>query len=37
MIGEGKKLRPIKYGPFKIMENIGTNAFYLDLPSYMHM
>jgi hypothetical protein len=37
MKGEGKKLRPIRYGPFKILENIGTNAFRLDLPSYMQM
>jgi hypothetical protein len=37
MKGEGKNLRPIRYGPFKILENIGTNAFHLDLPSYMQM
>ena len=30
--GEGKKLKPIHYGPFKILENIGTNAFKLDFP-----
>ena len=30
-------IRPINYGPFKIMDNIGTNAFHLDLSSYMHM
>ena len=33
--GEGKKLKPILYGPFKIQEKIGNNAFRLDLPSYM--
>ena len=33
--GEGKKLKPIRYGPFRILENIGNNAFRLDLPSYM--
>ena len=33
--GEGKKLKPIRYGPFKILENIGNNAFKLDFPSYM--
>jgi hypothetical protein len=37
MKGEGKNLRPIRYGPFKILENIGTNAFHLDLPAYMQM
>ena len=37
MTGEGKKLIPIKYGPFRIVEHIGTNAFHLDLPSYIHM
>jgi hypothetical protein len=37
MKGEGKKLRPIQYGPFKILENIGTNAFRLDILAYMKM
>ena len=35
--GEGKKLKPICYGPFQILENIGNNAFKLDLPSYMQI
>jgi hypothetical protein len=30
--GEGKKLKPIIYGPFKFLEKIGNNAFRLDLP-----
>ena len=33
--GEGEKLKPINYGPFKILEKIGNNSFRLDLPSYM--
>ena len=37
MQGEGKKLKPIKYGPFKILEKIGENAFCLDLLAYMHI
>jgi len=37
MQGEGKKLKPIRYGPFKILEKIGENAFHLDFPSYMHI
>jgi len=37
MKGEGKKLRPIRYGPFTILEKIGNNAFRLDLPIYMQM
>ena len=37
MKGEGKKLRTIQYGPFNILEKIGTNAFHLDLPTYMQM
>jgi hypothetical protein len=35
--GEGKKLKPIRYGPFKILEKIGSNALHLDLPPYMKM
>jgi hypothetical protein len=37
MKGEGKNLRSIRYGPFRIMDKIGTNAFQLDLLSYKHM
>ena len=37
MQGEGKKLKPIRYGPFKIIKQVGNNAFQLDLPSYMQM
>jgi hypothetical protein len=35
--GEGKKLKPIHYGPFTILEKSGTNAFCLDLPPYMQI
>jgi hypothetical protein len=35
--GEGKKLKPIRYGPFTILEKRDTNAFRLDLPPYMHI
>jgi hypothetical protein len=35
--GEGKKLKPIRYGPFTILEKSGTNAFHLDLPPYMQI
>ena len=35
--GEGKKLKPIRYGAFKILEKIGNNALRLDLPSYMQI
>ncbi|KAI5311988.1 hypothetical protein L3X38_041161 [Prunus dulcis] len=34
--GEGKKLKPIRYGPFKIIKHIGDNVFQLELPPYMH-
>jgi hypothetical protein len=35
--GEGIKIKPIRYGPFWILEKIGTNSFHLDFPSYMQM
>jgi hypothetical protein len=35
--GEGKKINPIRYGPFTILEKSGTNAFRLDLPPYMQI
>ena len=34
---EGKKLKPIHYGQFKILENIGTNAFKLDFSPCMQI
>ena len=37
MQGEGKKLKPIRYGPFRILEKIGENYFHLDLPAYVHI
>ena len=37
MQGEGKKLKPIRYGPFKIIKKVCNNAFQLDFPSYMKM
>ena len=37
MQGEGKNLKPIHYGPFRIIKKIGNNAFQLELPSYMQM
>ncbi|CAL2259851.1 unnamed protein product [Prunus armeniaca] len=37
LTGEGKKLKPIRYGPFKIIKQISDNAFQLELPPYMHM
>ena len=30
-------MKPIYYGPFRILENIGDNAFKLDFPSYMQI
>lgn len=32
-----EKLKPIKYGPFKILENIGNNIFQLHFPPYMQI
>ena len=30
-------MKPIQYGPFKIIDKIGNNAFRLDFPPYMQM
>ena len=35
--GEGKKLKPVHYGTFTILEKSGTNDFHLDLPPYMQI
>lgn len=32
-----KKLKPLRYGPFKIIEQVNANAFKLNLPLYMGM
>ena len=37
MKGEGKKLKPIRYGPFTILEKIGMNSFHLELLPYMQI
>ena len=37
MQGEGRKLKPIMYGPFEIVGKIGTNFFHLNLPPYMQI
>jgi hypothetical protein len=31
--GEGKNIKPIRYGPFKILENIGDNDFSVGVTS----
>jgi len=35
--GEEKNIKPIRYGPFKIVEKIGNNTFRLELPLYMQI
>ena len=37
MQGKGKKMKPIRYGPFKILKQVGDNAFHLDFSSYMQI
>ncbi|KAJ6916332.1 hypothetical protein NC652_018894 [Populus alba x Populus x berolinensis] len=37
LLGEGKKLRPIRCGPFKIIRKIGDNACQLELPAFIEM
>jgi len=33
--GNGKKIMSLRYGPFKILENVGYNAYRLILAPYM--
>jgi hypothetical protein len=35
--GEGKKIKPIRYGPFTILEKSGTSYFHLDILPYMQI
>ena len=35
--GPTKKLKPIRYGPFEIMEQVSENAFRLNLLKYMNI
>jgi len=35
--GPAKKLKPIRYGPFEIMEQVSENAFRLNLLTYMNI
>ena len=37
MKGEGKNLKPIRYGPFEIVENFGHNALQLNFLPYIHI
>lgn len=30
-------MKPLRYGPFRILDQIGNNAFRLDLPPYLGM
>ena len=30
-------MKPIRYGPFKILKQVGNNSFQQDFPSYMQM
>ena len=34
---EGIKLKPIRYGPFTILDKVGNNAFRLEFPPYVQM
>ena len=35
--GEGRKLKPFRYGPFIILDKVSNNAFWLELTPYMQM
>lgn len=30
-----KNIKPLRYGPYLITKQLGSNDFHLDLPSYM--
>jgi hypothetical protein len=33
--GQGKKIKPIRYGPFEIVQQVAENVFPLELPTHM--
>jgi hypothetical protein len=35
--GESKKLKPLRYGPFEIIEQLNKNTFKPKLPPYMQI
>jgi hypothetical protein len=35
--GETKKLDPLRYGPFEIIEKVNESTFRIKLPSYMQI
>jgi hypothetical protein len=35
--GETKKLKPLRYGPFEIIEQVNENTFKLNITPYMHI
>ena len=35
--GEGRKLKPIRYGHFTILDQVGNNDFQLEFPPYMQI
>jgi len=35
--GPTKKLKPIRYGPFDIMEQVSENDFILNLPTFLNI
>ena len=37
MKGEGKNIKPIRYGSFNILEKNGNNTFCLEFPPYIQM
>jgi hypothetical protein len=37
LLGTGKRIKDMKYGPFEVLEKVGDNTYKISLPPYMYI